>query len=286
MKSLLYSIINPVFSTVKNVSTDIKDLQERQKHPERLIPPRSLRRSGGTIDGYIAGGQGQADRLIEYAGLKQSSHLLDVGCGDGRLASALAEFLKDGTYQSFEVQKQFVDFLSRHITKKYPNFCFVHADLWHSYYNPTGKYKTTDYIFPYADDSFDVVFLNSIFSHFAPNEIEHYLNEIRRVLKNEGVVLATYFIANPESIAMDSRGLSAASLRGALPKLLNFSFENYWTRDNSFKERLIIVDETWLTKSYHASNLEVTQIVYGTWCGRDGKNEAGQDIVVARKLGQ
>lgn len=286
MKRLLRPIVNPALTIVNNISADINDNNERRKYAPRIIPPRALRRSGGGIEGYISGGQGQMERLIRLAGLTPASHLLDVGCGDGRLASALVGFLKEGTYQSFEVQKRFVGFLSRHVTKKHPNFGFVHADLWHSYYNPAGKDKTTDYVFPYPDSSFDVVFLNSIFTHFIPNEVEHYLNEIHRVLKNEGVVLATYFIANSESIAMDSQGLSAASLRGTAQKLLNFSFENYWTRDNSIRETLVAIDEMWLMKTHQTNNLEVTKVVYGAWCGRDGKNEAGQDLVVARKLGQ
>lgn len=283
MKRLLHPIVNPLLTIAHNISTDINDNNERRKYAPRIIPPRALRRSGGGIASYISGGQGQMERLIRLAGLTPASQLLDVGCGDGRLASALFEFFEEGSYRSFEVQKRYLDFLKGAIARKNPKFSFEYADLWHSYYNPRGQYKTEEYVFPYDDNTFDIVFLNSIFTHFLPVTIAHYLDEINRVLKPDGTVLATYFIANDESIELDKRGLSATSLRGALPRLLNYSFENYWSRDQNAAEPLVIVDEGWLKRAYETRGCEITNVVYETWCGRYGKNEAGQDMIVARK---
>jgi len=271
------------FNSISTAFASLSDYRERWKYPKRVIPPRSLRRAGGDIAGYVAGGDLQRNWLVEYAQLQPSSHLLDIGCGDGRLASALGEFFTTGTYKTFEVQQRYVDSLRATIGRKNPRFEFAHADLWHAYYNPRGRHKTTAYLFPYKDNEFDVVFLNSIFTHFTPPEIEHYLSEIYRVLRPTGTMMATYFIANAESIALDAKGLSSQDLRGDRPRVLNHSFENYWTKDDRLQETLVALNEAWLRQTYRQRKMEILSIVYGTWCGRDGEIEASQDIVISRK---
>jgi len=242
-----------------------------------------LRRSKRIKD-FIEDGQSQLQRLIRYANLNSKSNILDIGCGGGKLISALLPVIKEGTYSTFEVNKEYIEFWSKSLAKKYHNFIFNHADLWHSYYNPKGKYKTAEYIFPYKNNVFDIVYLNSIFTHLIPSEISHYLTEIRRVLKSGGIVLATYFIVNNESLSLDSKGLSNKSLIKQCHKLLNYQYGNYWARDEDVKERLVGIDEEWVKDMYEQNNFEIVNIVYGYWCGRkQDTDNTLQDIVVARK---
>ncbi len=261
---------------------DLPDFFQRSKYHIVTIPPRHLRRSKD-IKEFLSDGQIQLQRLVKYAKLNSTSNILDIGCGGGKLVSALVPFIKEGKYSTFEVNKEYIEFWRDSIDKK-NNFTFNHADLWHSYYNPTGKHKTTEYIFPYKDSVFDIVYLNSIFTHLLPSEISHYLVEIRRVQKPGSIVFATYFIVNNESLSLDSQGLSDKSLVKHGNKLLNYKYDNYWTRDTDVKERLIGIDEKWLKDVYEQNNLEIINIVYGYWCGREENvDKALQDIVVARK---
>src|SRR5262249_25877413 len=137
----------------------------RFRYWPRIIPPRRLRRSGKDIAGYVRGGNWMLEKCQKWGSLNPSSHILDVGCGDGRFAAALARFLKNGSYSSFEVNGGFVSYLRRRFGKRRPSFSFTHANLWHSYYNPSGKVQAAEYRFPYAENQFDLVFLNSILSH-------------------------------------------------------------------------------------------------------------------------
>ncbi len=260
------------------------DWLERRKHYPTIIPPRHLRRAGKGISDYVAGGRRQIEWARKFAGLTPQSDILDIGCGDGRMAAAAVTFLDSGSYSSFEVNRSFVEFLQRKIGRKHPQFQFIHADLYHSYYNPSGRFKNRDYVFPYEDGRFDVVFLNSIFTHFPPDEIASYLSEIGRVLKASGTVLSTYLIATEESIAMDRQGLSEEDLTCGLDYLLNYRFENYWTRDEDIRERIVAVDYEWLVRAYTAAGLEIQRVLWGTWCGRgrDADNTQ-QDMVIAKK---
>lgn len=256
---------------------------KRFKYYTAIIPPRHLRRSKG-IKEFLADGQIQLQRLVKYAKLNSTSNILDIGCGGGKLVSALVPIIKEGAYSTFEVNKEYIEFWRNSVGKKNSNFIFNHADLWHSYYNPTGKHKTAEYIFPYNSNVFDIVYLNSIFTHLLPSEISHYLSEIKRVLKPGAIVLATYFIVNNESLLLDNQGLSDKTLVKQGRKLLNYQYNNYWARDTDANERLIGVDEEWLKKIYGQNNYEITNIVYGSWCGRkENADKTLQDIVVARK---
>lgn len=264
--------------------TNVPDFFQRLKYHHVIIPPGHLRR-GGSVQNYLKSGTLKLQWLIKYAGINSRSHLLDIGCGDGNLASALISILKEGSYSAFEVHEKRIQFLKSSFGKRHNNFSFTYADLWHSYYNPLGKCKTADYVFPYDNCTFDIAFLNSIFTHFLPEEISHYLAEIRRILRPGGIVMSTYFIVNKESLLLDSRGLSDKTLVKKGLKVLNYHHNNYWTRDGDVKERLVAIDEEWLKNLYEQNNFEITKFVYGYWCGRDRNTDQNiQDIVIAKKV--
>src|SRR3989339_304935 len=224
---------------------NLPDFIQRLKYYPVIIPPRRLRRSK-LIRDFLEDGQIQLQRLVKYANLNSKSNILDIGCGGGKLISALLPVIKEGTYSTFEVNNE--------------------------------------YIFPYYNNVFDIVYLNSIFTHLLPSEISHYLSEIKRVLKPGAIVLATYFIVNNESLLLDNQGLSSKTLVKQGRKLLNYRYDNYWARDTDANERLIGVDEEWLKKIYGQNNYEITNIVYGSWCGREeNADKTLQDIVVSRK---
>lgn len=280
--SLFNFLPYPIKKFIWNVF-DFPDYFKRSKYYPAIIPPRQLRRSKD-IKEFLADGQIQLQRLVKYAKLNSTSSILDIGCGGGKLVSALVPVIKEGTYATFEVNKEYIEFWRNSVDKKNNNFTFNHADLWHSYYNPTGKHKTAEYIFPYYNNVFDIVYLNSIFTHLLPSEISHYLSEIKRVLKPGAIVLATYFIVNNESLLLDNQGLSNKTLVKQGRKLLNYRYDNYWARDTDVNERLIGIDEEWLKNIYGQNNYEITNIVYGSWCGREeNADKTLQDIVVSRK---
>lgn len=118
--------------------------------------------------------------------------MLDVGCGSGRMALPLTGYLNsEGRYAGFDISQKAIAWCQEHITSAHPNFQFEVSDIYNSLYNPKGKYQSLDFRFPYPDASFDVVFLTSVFTHMFPPDVEHYLDEISRVLKPGGRCLCT-----------------------------------------------------------------------------------------------
>lgn len=184
---------------------------------------------------------------------------------------ALLEILKQGTYSSFEMEKRFVESFNRRITSRNAKFWAIHADLWHSYHNPTGRHHAVEYRFPYRDKSFDIIWLNSIFTHFLPDMVSHYLSELTRVLKDDGAVVASFFVVNEESLVMDKEGLSSSNLTLGEKQLLNYRYEyigremlfpgkSWWPLMNSGSERLMPTLASTLRRLFGGRGVGVSKV--------------------------
>src|SRR5688572_16099054 len=77
---------------------------------------------GGGAEQYKLVGRMQVDWLRDYGGLKPGDDVLEIGCGIGRIAAPLTQYLRDGTYQGFDIVPHGIEWCRRRITSRYPNF--------------------------------------------------------------------------------------------------------------------------------------------------------------------
>lgn len=181
----------------------------------------------------------------------------------------------EGRYAGFDISQKAIAWCQEHITSAHPNFQFEVSDIYNSLYNPKGKYQSLDFRFPYPDASFDVVFLTSVFTHMFPPDVEHYLDEISRVLKPGGRCLCTYFLLNDESLAHIAEGKSAHNFQHEGP--------GYRTIHKKRPEEAIGLPETFVRDVYGKFGLAVHEpLHYGSWSGRE-PHLSFQDIVIATK---
>lgn len=214
--------------------------------------------------------------FVNVCGLKPNARVLDVGCGIGRIAAALTGYLNTpGSYEGLDLIPEAIEWCKRRITSKYPNFHFQFANVVNKDYNPNGTVNAAQLTFPYDDSSFDFVFLGSVFTHMLPAEIERYLFEIARVLKEDGKALVTYFLLSPEAIRHIDRGDS--TLR------LEYAGERFKAASEAVPEAAIAYDEMYVKELYANNNLIITDpIRYGTWSYHLSDFEY-QDFIVAEK---
>ena len=177
------------------------DLIDRLGGPNRpAAPPRAHNYSGPSTSLEWGDWSEAVAVLCELAGLTPSSRMLDVGCGMGRLGAAISSFLHaDGSYDGLDIVPDGIKWCRENIRGRHDNVHFTLSDVRNGEYNPGGTIEAMDYRFPFDDESFDLVVLISVFTHMLPDELEHYLDEITRVLKPNGRCLATYYLLTEES---------------------------------------------------------------------------------------
>lgn len=161
-----------------------------------LVPPLALMRQEGVtvLEDWFRWGEEWSMLLRFYGRLTMASTVLEIGCGLGRIAFPLRYILIKGAYEGFEICHEKVAYLNRTFQKAHPNFRFTWANVRNTYYNPDGQMHPTEYSFPYPDDSFDVVFAASVFTHMLPNAAASYFEQAARVLKPGGRCVFSFFL--------------------------------------------------------------------------------------------
>ena len=263
----------PVRRVLRNSQGAILDLIDSARGLD--LPPHRLRGFVGDGD-FTSTGEQHLRYFIEYGKLLPDQKVLDVGCGVGRMALPLTRYLSSqGEYYGFDPTAEGVAWCTEHITSRYPNFHFEVADLHNEFYNPKGKYSPENFRFPYQDDSFDFIFLTSVFTHLFPDALSNYFSEITRVLRKGGRSFITYLLMNTDSIALIEAGRSNLNFTHAL--------KGCWTAYPDNPEAGLAFDETVIRSLYQAGPMKIEDVNYGKWCGRESSYGGYQDFIVGLK---
>lgn len=192
-----------------------------------------------------------------HCGARRDDRILDIGSGCGRAAVHFTEYLDpEGSYDGFDVVLPMVEWCRNHISQAFPHFRFQHADLKNTRYSDIGT-EASEYVFPYPDNSFDVVFATSVFTHLLPTSAERYANEIARVLKPHRRAILTFFIIND-----DFRSQIAAG-----DKIIPFPYSrgDYAVMDENKPEAVIAFEETRARQILEGGGLRIVDMSYGFW---------------------
>ena len=161
---------------------------------EHPIPPEELQ-IHINIGDFRAIGQRFVDEFAK-AGLRPEHRMLEIGCGCGRMALPLVDFLgADGSYEGFDVMPSVVAWCEENVADL--RFRFQVVNLYNGWYRPDGAGDASSFVFPYPDGEFDFVEAVSIYTHCFPSTHRRYLEETRRVLQSGGKFCATYFFWTP-----------------------------------------------------------------------------------------
>lgn len=192
--------------------------RDRVVYKGTVLPPRRLRFCGTTFqddDYFLASGQREAERLIDRFGLKLDSSILDVGCGQGRLAIGILDRVGEvRKYRGVDVDETSIRWCRRYISRKHKTFRFDRINVKNARYNQGGMEASDGFRFSFADEEFDVIYLYSVFSHMNANDIAAYLKEFRRILHPDGGIFLTAFVEegvpdvteNPEGYRLKWKG--------------------------------------------------------------------------------
>lgn len=184
--------------------------------------------------------------LLRHFGLPQDGYLIDVGCGSGRLAQPLSQWLK-GRYLGIDL----VPSLVAHARKLAQR--------------PEWRFEVIQHIgIPEADGQADMVCFFSVLTHLRHEQSYWYLEEARRVLKPGGKIVFSFLeFATPGHLPVFRQTVEAEKARLQAPM-------------NVFIERNAI--EVWAREL----GLEI-EAIHGGDEQVAPEGELGQSVCVLRK---
>ncbi|MBI4525717.1 MAG: class I SAM-dependent methyltransferase [Deltaproteobacteria bacterium] len=247
----------------------------------QLVPPVDMLFDGATTqEEFRRVGEGFTHHfLIGHARLSPGDRVLDIGCGIGQKARPLTKYLSgSGGYDGIDVVPQAIEWCSRSY-KRFKNFRFALADIFSSHYNAGGRYRACDYRFPYESETFDLIFLSSVFTHMLPLDMGNYFSEIGRMLKTGGKSVITFFLLSEESLRRIDAGLNTIKV----PFIYECDDEICRIADQKTPETTVAHAESYVRKLYDKNHLSITEITYGSWCGRKEFLGCLQDVIIAVK---
>jgi SAM-dependent methyltransferase len=141
--------------------------------PSTELPPRRLRARSGApgASAFQEGGRQAAEELAGLLGERRPQAALDFGCGAGRVLPHVAALLPGCACSGCDVDETAIDWARAHRPEQDWSLSSFHPPL------------------PYADESFDLVYSVSVFSHLDRGLAALWLEEIARVLAPEGIAL-------------------------------------------------------------------------------------------------
>jgi SAM-dependent methyltransferase len=246
--------------------------------PEELV---NMSGAGPSVFGVIA--EDQLREVQARIGVPAGCLFVEVGCGVGRMAMPLTRVLTPADrYLGFDIDKSLIDWARDNISARFPHFQFQHLDVWEEALNPDGRLSVADIRFPVADASVDRIVLWSVFTHLLRPEVQHYLREFRRILKDDGLIFATCFVLSPHVLA---------KARADAPTIFQLGFRHppehgCFVNDPAAPRMAVGYTPEALEEMVAAAGLRFTRpFVRGAWSGRHPDPESAQDGMVLARAG-
>jgi SAM-dependent methyltransferase len=184
---------------------------------ELPIPPEWMRALVGRAE------EGSFLELPEYDAA-QARRVLDLGCGCGRLTRwFLGQKPRPEMYLGLDLNREMIDWCNANL--RAPGFSYVHQDVSNPGLNPGGTLRLASIPF---EGPFTLVLAVSFFTHLLEDQASFYLDEIARVLAEDGLVHSTWFL-------FDKRGFPMMQ-----------EFQNALFVNSTDPTNAVIYDRSWL----------------------------------------
>ena len=234
-----------------------KNRKFRKANPDFRLPPDYFLYETYRLDynQYKEDGNLSAKEVFEWTSryLPKDLTVLEWGCGVSRAIRHFPEYASAGsTFFACDINARMIEWNKRNIEKV--TFETIH------YIPPTN----------YPNDSFDLVYAFSVFTHIEKNLQQNWINEISRIIKPGGIFLFTthgraYFDK------LDRAGLTQLSAEGAYTISYHQKGHRMMSTYNTYDAFKQLVGQRFTVLEYYdgAANREKV---------------GGQDLWIVRKL--
>lgn len=144
----------------------------------------------------------EAKEFFDHGIITRGCRVLDTGCGHGRSAIGMMDY-GIGGYTGLDVISESIEFCQKAFAQV-RGFDFRHLDVHNEFYNPNGKQKPSEVVFPVGTGAYDAVIAGSLYTHLGTKQIcDHYLDESARALKSGGRIFCSWFRSPPNQVTDD-----------------------------------------------------------------------------------
>lgn len=185
---------------------------DRSEKIFRQMSDSSIKNWVGPGDPSLNGRQ-NADVVLKLACLEDAARvtLLDFGCGIGRTSVGLLERMPNVTLIGLDIVPEMIEFCKTNIQSAFPNSQFFCSDTSHPHYD-TFKNKRSIILEPEKsffsrfNQSIDVIFAFSVFTHLDEFNSIKYFQLLRNCLKPKGLIIfSAYLLDNFSRNQMNSQ---------------------------------------------------------------------------------
>jgi SAM-dependent methyltransferase len=156
------------------------------------IPPFEMRQLVGPTD-EAAFDNPSGDSILHIPE-SQFDAVLDFGCGCGRFArQMIQQRCRPRRYVGFDLHFGMVRWCREKLAPRAPGFEFLHHDVENPSFNPCHT-KPAVLQMPVEDGAFTLVIALSVFTHTTQAHAEYYLREVTRVMRPDGLLVASFFL--------------------------------------------------------------------------------------------
>lgn len=157
------------------------------------------------------------DKLIDRSGIREGMCVLEVGCGSGAFTNYIARAVGDkGEVYATDIQLDMLEQLKKKLMR------FENRDIKNVVINQCDAGKM-----PFEDNHFDLVSMVAVLQEI--RDKKKALQEIKRVLKPQGILAITEFIPDPD-YPLKSTTIRQCENAGFLFDDIEGSFINYTAR--------------------------------------------------------
>jgi SAM-dependent methyltransferase len=263
----------PVPATIPQQPGPELDWLMEQVRTNRFLPhPPSDSIFVGDGD-YRAIGAEFLGHFVRIGRLKRHERVFDIGCGIGRMAVPLTQYLdpEQASYDGVDPVMDGILWCAQTITPVYPRFRFQRLDIAHPLYNPQGSLPGVEVRFGFPNQSFDFITMISVATHLPPDELTVYLNEAARLLAPGGRLFLTAF-------ALDGTVTGQERL-----KFRRWGEGPGWYAIEEAPLAAAGVDAGFLVEQATAAGLAIERLDQGHWRSKSAAHY--QDLLLAVKPG-
>jgi SAM-dependent methyltransferase len=158
------------------------------------VPQRLNRARHKRPEEAVAGAAILIRHVCDTLGLADLSNhdVLDVGCGTRFTQAFLDQGLPIKSYVGVDVYREMIEFLRANVTDS--RFRYRHIDVRNERYNPGAPPMTEQTDLGLGEQTFDIIWLFSVFTHLAPHDYTTMLRLLRRYIRPDGHLVYTLFI--------------------------------------------------------------------------------------------